>query len=111
MLIYDLQVGTNDIEVKQVFVGETRVVLITDRFNPEPAEPVRGSKYECTGTIIEILPRGDEYDVQVEWDNGHVNPYIINHLRAVYSLDVKNPNHAFKKWRTKNGTRKSKQKF
>ena len=98
--------------VRIVHRGETRVVLISGRYNPEPAEPVWGSKYECIGTITELLDEVDNYDVRVKWDNGKTNIYEIKDLRAYSSEDTSNPNTTFRlKKRTIDEQKESKQDF
>jgi len=81
--------------VRIVHRGETRVVLLGKRYTPEPVEPVWGSKYECIGTITELLDEVDNYDVRVKWDNGKTNIYEIKDLRAYSSEDTSNPKHNF----------------
>lgn len=40
--------------------------------------PVKGSVFECTGTIIDII--GHEYALRVGWENGSTNSYKDNEL-------------------------------
>ena len=87
---------------EKVIIGETRVVLVGDRYNPEPSEPVYGSKHQCAGIVKIMLSKSNDYDVHIQWDNGKENVYLIKDLRAVQSLDLENPNYTYKRWRRKN---------
>lgn len=81
---------------RKVIFGETRVVLTSDHYGAELAEPVYGSEYECVGTIV---GESDELDtpVAVNWDNGEGNLYKLEDLRAVAKTDTSNPNSSFRK--------------
>ena len=89
----------------KVVLYETQVVLVGDRYKPEPSEPVHGSKYACIGTIIEMYRESSDYDVHVKWDNGEDNSYLIKDLRIVTDVMVNNPNFAYRMWRRKNERR------
>jgi hypothetical protein len=53
-----------------------RVILVTDRHDICDYNPMEGSEWACTGTIVDYT---NEYDAQnpitVEWDNGTQNVY------------------------------------
>jgi len=65
--------------ILNVNVGD-RVYLMSDMYTPSQANPVKGSKYECKGTICEILPHktAEPFNCLVQWDTGIINNYIIS---------------------------------
>lgn len=92
MQIKDLKGG----KISKVVFGETRVVLTSRSYDPEDAEPVYGSDYECVGTVI---TQSDTEDVQlvVDWDNGESNTYYYDDLSVVGVIDNSNPNRSFRR--------------
>ena len=88
-----------------VIIYETRVVLIGNRYTPEPAEPVHDSEYACTGTIVNMHKENSDYDVHVRWDNGQDNSYLIKDLRMIRDVEINNPNFAYRMWRRQNERR------
>ncbi len=53
-----------------------RVILINNRHGTCSTNPVIGSQWACTGTIVQINSEyNDENYITVNWDNGAQNVY------------------------------------
>jgi len=65
-------------------VGD-RVYLISKTYLPTQLNPVKGSKYECKGTVRETEP----IVCLVQWDNGTTNNYIIPTDLMIVDTDYK----------------------
>ena len=74
-----------------------RVYYVSGRHSIHSANPVKGSKYECVGTVDTIL---STYTISVKWDNGQGNVYSEDDLElSEERLCQDNPNKLFKRRR------------
>lgn len=79
------------------FDAGDRVYYVSERHSIHQANPLKGSEYECIGTItnINILSVNT---ISVSWDNGHGNIYSEIDLElAEESLCNTDPNKLFKR--------------
>jgi len=68
-----------------------RVYLVKERFGrSSPKNPVKGSLYECIGTIdtMEDCDNGD-LNIRVDWDNGITNNYSDHDLEKANIMKYK----------------------
>lgn len=86
-----------------------RVYYVSGRHGKYGNNPLRGSEFECEGTVANRNTL-DGLDIRVNWDNGTSNSYSFDDLRLVSdfhpALHANNPNAAFQ--RSKNAKRPSK---
>ncbi len=69
----DLQVGDRVYFVENKFA----------RYTIKSANPLKGTEYECAGTVI-----GFEYSyTRVRWDNGHENAYTDHTLAKTETME------------------------
>ncbi len=77
-------------------VGD-RVYYVSNFHGQAPNNPLRGSTYECIGTIIRFTPDGHGYPLKIKWDNGQSNTYRVEDIEhAEDSTYAVNPNAMFK---------------
>jgi len=80
------------VEVTMTFKVNDRVFYISGRHGKHRSNPLKGSMYECVGTVTKSEGR-----VDVRWDNGSQNSYIKNDLcHAGDDAMGPNPNMAFR---------------
>jgi len=71
-----------------------RVQYTSGRFGSSPQNPLKGSKYEATGTVSDV----DSHNIFVNWDSGTSNVYSENDLGLVKNpLHHSDPNRIFRR--------------
>lgn len=83
-----------------LFQEGDRVYYVSGRHGKYGNNPLRGSEFECEGTVTSRDTLGG-LDTQVNWDNGTTNSYSFGDLRLVSefqpALHANNPNAAFQR--------------
>ena len=75
-----------------IFSIGDRVHYTSGRFGCSPSNPLKGSRYEATGTVSDV----DSRNVFVNWDNKCQNSYGLSDLELIHALKFNDPN---KLWR------------
>ena len=80
------------------FSNGDRVYYISNGHGASPSNPLRGSDWECVGTVdhASILASGSYSHITVLWDNGKHNSYTKHDLIHADDEGVLNPNMAFR---------------
>jgi len=64
------------------FNKNDRVMLISHRHGCDELNPVKFSRYECEGTIVDAQePHYKPNCIKVIWDNGRTNVYSLEDLQ------------------------------
>lgn len=71
-----------------------RVYYISGRHGKGPGNPLKGSKYECQGTVT-VKSKVKGFPVRVAWDSGTHNSYSFDDLCHVDICEM-SPNIAFR---------------
>ena len=79
-----------------------RVYYVSGKHGCTPNNPLKGSEYECQGTIKEISTWSTS--IVIRWDNGASNGYNESDLR-IASVGPYDPNKVFRA--KKHGERKN----
>lgn len=81
-------------ETKKVLQIGDRVYYVSDVHGQSLPNPLKGSRYECVGTIV---PSKNlcSYPARVRWDNGSENSYNFNDLE-LESRPNPDPNAVFR---------------
>jgi hypothetical protein len=71
-----------------------RVNYVSDNHGQSPANPLVGTRFECSGTVLNVIMGGDS--INVEWDNGTHNSYSNRDLVLASGNGGAEPNRAFR---------------
>ena len=77
---------------KEFRVGD-RVWYTSGKHKAGKSDPLKGTKYECVGTIIFIhtdMSPADDYPINVQWDNHRTNAYKEEDLTHATGKDALN---------------------
>jgi len=77
--------------IPKLNIGD-RVYLISHEYPPSQADPVKGSTYECKGTVYKTVfyAAGAPFNCWVEWDNGAFNSYNVRNNSVLISANNSN---------------------
>ncbi len=75
------------------------MVLVSNRHGQGNSDPVRGSRFQCVGTVVSRSLDSDG-PLRVKWDNDHENIYRSKDLLIYSDKEMReNPNFTFKRQR------------
>jgi hypothetical protein len=74
-----------------------RVYYISGSYTLGRSNPLKGSSYECQGTVV----HSDGFITRVLWDNGISNSYFGNNLELVFRLNRTDPNTQWAEHKTR----------
>lgn len=88
MVIYFVRIKTT-MKTHELEVGD-RVYLISNTYISLTSNPIKGSSYECRGTVHKILTDGaTPLNCVVKWDNKTSNYYTIKNDLEVINIKCK----------------------
>jgi hypothetical protein len=77
--------------------NKSRVKLYNKNYGPQASNPVFGTIYETTGTVVK-LGADKRYPISVQWDNGTQNSYKEGDLMVLNHSEITGlgPNETFR---------------